>query len=169
MTPSRLRAGRPSPAVPAPGHPGGGGRLRDGGAVLPGLLAGRRPADLGARAGDRRSTLWLGLALSGPIILLRRRPQRPSAAAEPGSTAHRAGVGTHTWAEWAWLFVGSYWIVLGLFVIPARLHEFRPGDVVLFGLVPILAALGSAWSAPDARRRDGESGLDPRGGRLAAR
>lgn len=72
---------------------------------------------------------WLGLALSGPVLLLWGGPSR-------------AGGGSHTWAEWAWLFVGIYWIVLGLFVIPARLHEFRAGDVLLFGLVPVLAALG---------------------------
>jgi hypothetical protein len=83
---------------------------------------------------------WLGLALSGPILLLRRDArarghdgERPAASPD--------GVGSHTWAEWAWLFVGSYWIVLGLFIIPARLHSFRTGDVFLFGLVPILAAL----------------------------
>jgi hypothetical protein len=84
---------------------------------------------------------WLGLALSGPILLLRRRP-----SVQPmdmtGPTAAPPGVGTQTWAEWAWMFVGSYWIVLGLFVIPARLHEFGASDVLLFGLVPILAALG---------------------------
>jgi hypothetical protein len=84
---------------------------------------------------------WLGLALSGPILLLRREP-RDRAAAEPGSAAPSPGTGSHTWAEWAWLFVGSYWIVLGLFVIPARLHPFGPGDALLFGLVPILAAVG---------------------------
>jgi hypothetical protein len=84
---------------------------------------------------------WLGLALSGPILLWRRRP-RDRAMGDSGSAAVTPGVGTHTWAEWAWLFVGTYWIVLGLFVIPARLHEFRAGDVVLFGMVPIVAAVG---------------------------
>jgi hypothetical protein len=54
------------------------------------------------------------------------------------------------------LFVGCYWIVLGLFVIPARLREFGAGDVLVFGLVPILAALGfrlvGAEAAAAARR-----------------
>lgn len=84
---------------------------------------------------------WLGLAVSGPILLLRRLPgDRVMDITSP--SAAPPGVGTHTWAEWAWMFVGTYWIVLGLFVIPARLHEFGASDVLLFGLVPILAALG---------------------------
>jgi hypothetical protein len=92
---------------------------------------------------------WLGLALSGPVLLLRRGPSDPDRNTA-GPAAPTPGVGSHTWAEWAWLFVGSYWIVLGLFVIPARLHEFKAGDVVLFGLVPILAALGFRLVGPVA-------------------
>ena len=92
---------------------------------------------------------WLGLALSGPILLLRPGPRdRETEAA--GAAAQPAGVGSHTWAEWAWLFVGCYWIVLGLFVIPARLRPFGSGDVLLFGLVPILAALVFRLVGPKA-------------------
>jgi hypothetical protein len=83
---------------------------------------------------------WLGLALSGPVLLLRRGPGVQSISVERPA-ALPPGAGVHTWAEWAWLFVGCYWMVLGLFVIPARLHSFKTGDVLLFGLVPILAAL----------------------------
>lgn len=83
---------------------------------------------------------WLGLALSGPVLLLRRGPSDP--AADPTRATGRPYVGSHTWAEWAWLFVGCYWIVLGLVVIPTRLHEFRAGDVVVFGMMPVAAALG---------------------------
>ena len=82
--------------------------------------------------------LWLGLALSGPIILLRRGPRRPP---EPGASPGTPSDESRTWAEWAWLFVGIYWIILGLFVLPARLHTFRLGDALLFGLVPLLVAL----------------------------
>ena len=92
---------------------------------------------------------WLGLALSGPVLLLRRGARGPTPNAE-GPAPPLPGVGSHTWAEWAWLFVGSYWIVLGLFVIPARLQEFRADDVILFGLVPILAALGFRLVSPEA-------------------
>ncbi len=88
--------------------------------------------------------LWLGLALSGPIILIRRGAGRRRPIPEaPAADAL-------TWAEWAWLFVGIYWIVLGLFVIPARLHEFRWSDVLLFGLVPILVALVLRLMGPRA-------------------
>ncbi len=83
--------------------------------------------------------LWLGLALSGPIILIRRGPRRQDSETEmpPGSVREDS----RTWAEWAWLFVGLYWIVLGLFVLPARLHAFRLGDGLAFGLIPMLVAL----------------------------
>ena len=134
----------------------------------PGLLAGRRPADVGPRAGDH------------PLHVVGPGPERPDHPAAPaaestecgGSGVDRAaapGVGTHTWAEWAWLFVGGYWVVLGIFVIPARLHKFAPSDALLFGLVPFLAALVSRLVGSDSRSAAGEAGLDPRGGRLAAR
>jgi hypothetical protein len=84
---------------------------------------------------------WLGLALSGPILLLRRGPRDPITERTP-SAGRPPAAGSNTWAEWAWLFVGCYWIVLGLFVIPARLRNFGAGDVLVFGLVPIVAALG---------------------------
>ena len=92
---------------------------------------------------------WLGLALSGPVLLLSRGPADPGATATDG-TAQAPGVRSHSWAEWAWLFVGFYWMVLGLFVIPARLHDFGTGDAILFGLVPVLAALGFRLVGPDS-------------------
>ena len=92
---------------------------------------------------------WLGLALSGPVLLLSRGPADPGAGATTGSGPARR-VRSHSWAEWAWLFVGFYWMVLGLFVIPARLHDFGTGDAILFGLVPILAALGFRLVGPDS-------------------
>ena len=135
--------------------------------------------------------LWLGLAMSGPIIMLRRRLSRPAPASgnlaaerAPRCPGHRrsgrrrrAGrenrqpraAGT-TWAERAWLLIGSYWIVLGIFVIPARLHEFKLGDVVLFGLAPIVVAIGLRLLGPsgsagadvgprvDSHRRDRAAG-----------
>ncbi len=80
--------------------------------------------------------IWLGLAMSGPIILVRRAPPRAAApASAPAPEASR------TWAEIAWLLVGLYWIVLGVFVIPYRSHDFKIGDIALFGLVPLAAAL----------------------------
>jgi hypothetical protein len=110
--------------------------------------------------------LWLGLALSGPIILGRRGPRGAESAIASGSPttpltaatsrtpATQARGGSPTWAEWAWMFVGVYWIAIGLFVIPWRLHEFGPGDALLFGLVPILAAVvfRMVGSEPSASR-----------------
>lgn len=95
--------------------------------------------------------LWLGLAMSGPILLLRHRerPQRPTEP-EP-SPASSSPVGTRTWAEWAWLCIGVYWIVLGLVLIPSRLREFRFGDAILFGLVPIVVALVFRLFGPQTR------------------
>jgi hypothetical protein len=95
--------------------------------------------------------VWLGLALSGPILLLRR-----PAADLPADPAPLPNAGSNTWAEWAWLFVGCYWIVLGLVVIPARLRMFGAGDALVFGIVPIAAGLGfrliGAEAAAAARR-----------------
>lgn len=91
------------------------------------------PTSLGAPA--LGLYLWLGLAFSGPIILIRRGAGRRRLTSQPPPPE------SLTWAEWTWLLVGIYWIVLGLFVIPARLHEFRWSDVLVFGLVPVLVAL----------------------------
>jgi len=90
--------------------------------------------------------VWLGLAMSGPIILLRdaaRTDQSTEAQHRPGPNASR------TWAESAWILIGIYWIVLGLFVIPARLHDFQLKDAVLFGAVPIVVALGFRILGPN--------------------
>jgi len=105
--------------------------------------------------------LWLGLAMSGPIIMLRRRLFRwgrpaavgasqrllpPGSGAEPRTLPARAR--GSTWAERAWLLIGVYWIVLGIVVIPARLNEFKLGDVLLFGLAPVVVAVGLRLLGP---------------------
>src|SRR5438045_2213695 len=94
--------------------------------------------------------LWLGLAMSGPIILLRHGP-RPQGLPGPEVPPGSPPVASRTWAEWAWLFIGVYWIILGLFIIPSRLHEFRFGDALLYGLVPIVVALVLRLFGPKAR------------------
>jgi hypothetical protein len=101
--------------------------------------------------------VWLGLTLSGPLILLcRRAPSDPSPGG-PGVSPHHAPVRRQTWAESIWMFVGIYWIALGLFVIPIRLHTFGPGDALLFGLLPFVGAWISRRFAPKshARRTEG--------------
>jgi len=100
--------------------------------------------------------LWLGLAMSGPIILFRRGGRRTGGPVQSGQSVP---VESRTWAELAWLLIGIYWIVLGSFVIPARLHEFQFGDTVLFGLVPIVVALGLRLFRPEpSPGRDATSG-----------
>lgn len=83
--------------------------------------------------------VWLGMAMSGPLILLRRR----HALVEPYGTQprHPESPMTRTWAEMAWLLIGVYWIVMGVFVLPVRLHSFKLSDTILFGLVPLVAGL----------------------------
>jgi hypothetical protein len=100
--------------------------------------------------------LWLGMAMSGPIIILRRRRERTPAA--PEATTPASAPNSHTWAELAWSLIGGYWIVLAIFVIPNRLHEFRSGDMLLFGLVPVAVAmvlglLGAGSAARHSERR----------------
>ncbi len=82
--------------------------------------------------------IWLGMAMSGPITLLRHRP-RPSGSSESGVSFTPPAL--YTWAELAWLLIGTYWIVIELFVIRSRLPEFTLGDLLLFGLVPFAIAL----------------------------
>ncbi len=107
--------------------------------------------------------LWLGLAMSGPIILLldrregppgdRPRPGRPprpgrlissregdgrppvgrSAAGPPAEDQVR-----YTRAELAWMVIGGYWIALTMFVVPALAVD-TPWALV--GLVQFVAAL----------------------------
>jgi hypothetical protein len=95
--------------------------------------------------------LWLGMAMSGPIALLRRR-SRLSGSSEPGERSTRAPF--YTWAELAWMLIGTYWIVLGLFVIRARLPDFKLGDLVLFGLVPFAVALLFRVFGPSSTREN---------------
>jgi hypothetical protein len=86
--------------------------------------------------------IWLGLAMSGPLLLLRHRPTPLEATAKDRAENRRPGPpASRTWAEMAWLLIGVYWITLGVFVLPVRLHRFRFGDAILFGAVPLLAGL----------------------------
>jgi hypothetical protein len=71
---------------------------------------------------------WLGVAMSGPLVLARRR----TAAAR--STAY-------TWAELAWLIIGFYWIGMTILIVPIRLRHTHLTDAGLLGILPFLAAL----------------------------
>jgi hypothetical protein len=77
--------------------------------------------------------LWLGLAMSGPIVLWGHRRVPP----EGGETDLPE---PRTWAELAWLIIGFYWIGLTILVVPVRMHETRVLDTAVLGLFPIAAA-----------------------------
>lgn len=118
--------------------------------------------------------LWLGMAMSGPVVLLfdgRSRPvPRPrsprtlifdEAVAEvpkppPGRSRASGELPTsrYTKAELAWLSIGGYWIGMAAFVVGSRPVAL---PMPLFGLFQILAAIG-LWVLVPKRRPAGETG-----------
>lgn len=68
--------------------------------------------------------LWLGLAMAGPVLLLIDRRGLHDATRQL------------SWAQVAWLLIGSYWLALTALVVPTRM-SVHP----LLGVLPILAAL----------------------------
>ncbi len=80
--------------------------------------------------------LWLGLAMSGPVVLLTRRPVARPEEADEGETVPR------TWAELAWMIIGIYWIGLTVLVVPLRVPGSRFIDSAVLGLFPVVGALG---------------------------
>lgn len=85
--------------------------------------------------------LWLGLAMSGPILLVGHQRTAP-ASEEPSGDEPSPPPESRTWAEIAWLIIGFYWIILTVLVVPVRLHNARVLDSALLGLFPFLAAVG---------------------------
>jgi len=72
--------------------------------------------------------LWLGMAMSGPLVLARHR--------------RAAGRAKHyTWAELAWLIIGFYWIGMTVLIVPIRMRHTHLLDAGLLGVFPFLAAL----------------------------
>ena len=69
----------------------------DGGALLSRLLARSRSIAPWWQLAGAGLYLWLGMAMSGPITLLRRRARPASGSAQPGSTIR--SVAAYTWAE----------------------------------------------------------------------
>ena len=158
-------------------------RLRD----LVGFVAGYGLASLLARTVWPRSLdlsgppavafalefCWLGLAMSGPIILgldrhrrtstHPRRPERPGRPisqvvviprfpAEPDAL-NEGGQVDYSRAELAWMAIGGYWIALTCFVVPARTTD-APWTVA--GLVPVLASFVLLRFFPRHPRRQGQ-------------
>lgn len=172
-----------SPAQPSPR----GLRLLD----LGGLVAGFGLASLLVRTVWPRSVAltgppavafaleytWLGLAMSGPIILgldPRRKAAGPrSPAPRPGRpigevhviprsqlgpprSPGRPEAGTdYSRAELAWLGIGGYWIALTFLVVPTRATD---APWTLAGLVPIGVILGLMIFLPGRPRREGGVG-----------
>ena len=114
---------------------------------------------------------WLGLAMSGPI-LLGLDPRRPSSLPKsrpdrPGRRIAEVAVVSrlearpdppelsprleYTRAELAWMAIGGYWIALTFLVVPARTTS---APWTLAGLVPILAVFGLLRLIPRRRERD---------------
>jgi hypothetical protein len=126
--------------------------------------------------------LWLGLAMSGPLVLLPHRPTQPVATARtgvagesirpgarkplrpgelgtPGDPKPALFAGTRTWAEVAWLIIGFYWIGLTVLVVPVRLHRSPLHDSALIGLFPIAAAvILRILDRPSRRRQPDQEG-----------
>jgi hypothetical protein len=87
--------------------------------------------------------LWLGLAMSGPIVLSIRHNRGAESEADETDPA-----GSRTWAELAWLIIGFYWIGLTILVVPVRMRESRLFDSAILGIFPVLAALGMRVFGP---------------------
>ena len=83
---------------------------------------------------------WLGLAMSGPVVLMIRRPA-PVAPEDDDRPEPR------TWAELAWMIIGVYWIGLAMLVVPLRMNGSRLMDSARSGFSPCSPRRYSAWSA----------------------
>ena len=84
--------------------------------------------------------LWLGLAMSGPFVLLfdRRARRHPS----PTVTDAPARPPSYTGPERAWMLIGAYWLIAGLLIVPLRWEWAAPASAL--GLLPLLA-FGLLW------------------------
>src|SRR5262245_62055269 len=104
--------------------------------------------------------LWLGLAMSGPVVLMGHR--RPGGTAEEADGDSQRGESDapepRTWAELAWLIIGFYWISLTILVVPVRLHNTRVLDSAFLGLFPVLAALALRVFRPASLIGQGRGG-----------
>ncbi len=79
--------------------------------------------------------LWLGLAMSGPIVILMHRPAASNTKTDEETPEPR------TWAELAWMMIGFYWIGLTILVVPVRVQGARFLDSAVLGVFPVVAAL----------------------------
>ncbi len=120
------------------------------------------PAGLGEALALGFFYLWLGLAMSGPIVLLLDR----RGAEPPNTWASSHPPSRYTGDEMAWLAIGGYFIALTLFVVPAR-HRETPWSLVLL-IQAVVAAGLLVWLPLDRRRRSAPGPSPPRWTRRAA-
>jgi hypothetical protein len=107
--------------------------------------------------------LWLGLAVSGPFILVLDRRGPPPRGAVPTTDPPSRYSGE----ELAWLGIGGYFLAIALLVVPSLQHQTPWGAIltVQAGAAVWLAA----WSVT-RRRAPGKAGPSaPRWTRTAAR
>ena len=106
--------------------------------------------------------LWLGLAVSGPFVLIldRRGPAPPPRVPTTNPSSRYAG------EEMAWLGIGGYFVAIALFVVPSTQHR-TPWETIL--AVQFFAAfwLGPWWARRNSRRKP--EAHAPRWTRTAAR
>ena len=91
---------------------------------------------------------WLGLAMSGPIVLASHRPEPATDQDQDGPVPSPARGEGRTRAELAWLMIGLYWIGLTTLVVPVRMEAATVREAVVLGVVPTLAALGLRLFGP---------------------
>ena len=89
--------------------------------------------------------VWLGLAMSGPIILLLDRRGPPPPPEHP--TTHPPS--RYSREETAWMVIGGYFIALTLFVVPAR--NRTPPWPTIFLIQTLVGATFLVW-VPFARK-----------------
>jgi hypothetical protein len=103
---------------------------------------------------------WLGLAMSGPFVLLLHRPAEPI---EEDEHRPEAGIGDDhdptmvrpcTGAELAWMMIGIYWIFMTVLLSAFRGDHTTIGNAVM-GLFPLVGALGLFLGLFRAVRRGG--------------
>ena len=83
---------------------------------------------------------WLGLAISGPFVLLIHRPREALEADQPGSQEAPVRVRPCTGAELAWMVIGVYWIIMTVLLVSIR-GRMTSLHTATMGLFPMVGAL----------------------------
>ncbi len=95
---------------------------------------------------------WLGLAMSGPVLVGwdRREHRNPAALADSGEPS--TGGSRRTKAEIAWLMIGAYWIGLTILATPGRL----PVDTRIVLIFQIVIVVLAAIFAPGRKQPEAD-------------